>query len=84
MEIAELLMLSQAEKAARFDAMAKATFSHVNGRDLLAELHPRSELNVWRRQDGRSTWFEADWLTTLMYARDDTGFKPIKQVAAHG
>lgn len=70
MTLQELLDLPAAEKARRFDAMCKATFSHVNGRDLLAELHPRSELDIKRRRDGRETWFEGDWLSNLMRARE--------------
>lgn len=65
-----LLTLPAAEKAARFDAMVRGTFSHVNGRDLLRELHPRNTLDIKRRVDGRETWFEADWLSDLMQARD--------------
>lgn len=65
-----LLALSPAEKARRFDAMTRATFSHVNGRDLLAELHPRRQLDIKRRVDGVETWFEADWLSNLMHARN--------------
>ena len=65
-----LLALSNSEKLKRFDAMINATFSHVNGRDLLAELHPRHEIDIKRRVDGRETWFEGDWLSNLMEARD--------------
>jgi hypothetical protein len=67
---AELLALSADEKQKRFDALVHASFSHVNGRDLLAELHPRKELDIKRRADGVQTWFEGDWLSNLMYARD--------------
>jgi len=67
--LAALLLLSDAEKARRFDAMARATFSHVNGRDLLRELHPRKTLDIKRRVDGMETWFEGDWLSDLMRAR---------------
>lgn len=65
-----LLDLSAEEKARRFDAMVKATFSHVDGRDLLGELHPRKSLDIKRRRDGVETWFEADWLSRLMEARN--------------
>jgi hypothetical protein len=68
--ISALLDLSVDEKVKCFDAMCRATFSHVDGRDLLAELHPRSELDIKRRVDGRDTWFEGDWLSNLMTARD--------------
>lgn len=70
MKIEELLSLIDAEKIRRFDAMCQRTFSHVNGRDLLAELHPRKELDIKRRVDGKETWFEGDWLSDLMDARD--------------
>ncbi len=43
----------------------EATFSHVDGRDLLAELHPRKELDIKRRKDGVETWFEGDWLSNV-------------------
>lgn len=65
-----LLALSPAEKVRRFDAMTRATFSHVDGRDLLAELHPRKQLDIKRRVDAIDTWFEADWLSDLMRARN--------------
>jgi hypothetical protein len=65
-----LLALPDAEKLRRFDAMVEATFSHVDGRDLLAELHPRNTLDIKRRVDGIENWFEGDWLTKLMRARD--------------
>lgn len=64
-----LLVLSDAEKVSRFDAMVKSTFSHVDGRDLLDELHPRHELDIKRRIDGVDTWFEGDWLSNLRSAR---------------
>lgn len=67
---AGLLALSPEEKARRFDAMARATFSHVDGRDLLRELHPRHIIDIRRRVDGVNSWFEGDWLTKLMDARD--------------
>lgn len=43
----------------------KATFSHVDGRDLFAQMHPRNTLDIKRRRDGVETWFEGDWLTDL-------------------
>jgi hypothetical protein len=46
------------------------TYSHIDGRDLLGELHPRKTLDIKRRVDGVETWFEGDWLTSLMDARD--------------
>ena len=43
-----------------------ATFkSHVDGRDLLDELHPRKTLDIKRRVDGVETWFEGDWLSNV-------------------
>lgn len=47
-----------------------ATHSHIDGRDLLAELHPRKTLDIKRRVDGVETWFEGDWLSNLMGARN--------------
>lgn len=66
----ELLALTAAEKIRRFDAMARRTFSHVDGRDLLHELHPRHELDIKRRVDARDTWFEGDWLSSLWEERN--------------
>lgn len=67
---ASLLALSPAEKARRFDLMVEGSFSHVDGRDLLAELHPRKTLDIKRRVDASETWFEGDWLTRVFYGRD--------------
>jgi len=52
-----------------------ATYSHIDGRDLLAELHPRKTLDIKRRVDGRETWHEGDWLSTL--------YNEIKMARAH-
>ena len=41
------------------------THSHIDGRDLLGELHPRKTLDIKRRVDGRETWHEGDWLSDL-------------------
>lgn len=68
--LSALLALPPDEKLRRFDAMVQATFSHVNGRDLLRELHPRKQLDIKRRRDGIETWFEGDWLSDVMRARD--------------
>jgi hypothetical protein len=65
-----LLALPPDEKLRRFDQMARHTFSHIDGRDLLKELHPRNTLDIKRRVDAVETWFEADWLSGLMRARD--------------
>jgi hypothetical protein len=67
------LALPDAEKARRFDAMVRATFSHVDGRDLLDELHPRKELDIKRRVDGSEVWFEGDWLSNLRDERNGGG-----------
>lgn len=50
--------------------MNEATISHVDGRDLLDELHPRHTLDIKRRVDGIETWYEGDWLSRLRDARD--------------
>jgi hypothetical protein len=73
----ELLYLSVDEKIRRFDAMCAATFSHVDGRDLLSELHPRRQIDIKRRVDGRETWFEGDWLSRLMEARNGPREIPV-------
>ncbi len=69
-QLDDLLLLPADEKLRRFDNMARRTFSHVDGRDLLAELHPRNMLDIKRRVDGKETWFEGDWLSNLMEARN--------------
>lgn len=43
----------------------KATISHVNGADLLDDLHPRDEINIVVRIDGENVWHEGDWLSYL-------------------
>lgn len=55
----------QQELLDALERIVKATHSHVDGRDLLAELHPRYMLDIKRRRDGVETWFEGDWLTGL-------------------
>lgn len=65
-----LLELSVEEKVRRFDNMARETYSHIDARDLLGQLHPRKILDIKRRKDGIETWFDGDWLTNLMQARD--------------
>ena len=47
------------------ERIIQSTHSHVNGRDLLAELHPRNILDIKRRVDARETWFQGDWLSNL-------------------
>jgi hypothetical protein len=65
-----LLQLPADERLRRYASMVRATFSHIDGRDLLAELHPRRSLDIKRRVDAKETWFEGDWLSNLMRARD--------------
>jgi hypothetical protein len=87
----ELLALSDDEKLKRFDAMVRSTFSHVDGRDLLRELHPRRTLDIKRRADGRETWFEGDWLSNLWTERNGgrgwiqnrPDFVPVKDFDIH-
>ena len=50
------------------DAIVSATYSHIDSRSLLAELHPRRQLDIKRRVDGRETWHEGDWLSGLWAA----------------
>lgn len=56
------------------EVVLSTTISDVDGRDMLAELHPRNMLDVRRRADGVETWHEADWLSdlnrALVIARD--------------
>lgn len=66
----ELLALSDVEKIKRFDALVRKTFSHVDGRDLLRELHPRRQLDIKRRVDAKETWFEGDWLSDVWTERN--------------
>lgn len=49
-------------------AIDKQCFSHVDGRDLFAQMHPRNTLDIKRRVDARETWFDGDWLTDLWTA----------------
>lgn len=46
----------------------RSTECHLDGHDLLAELHPRRTLDIKRRADGRETWFEGDWLSRVYEA----------------
>lgn len=67
--------LNPAEVRAMLDLMGKmrdamrtvikATHSHIDGRDLLAELHPRHMMDIKVRREGKDLWFEGDWLSTL-------------------
>lgn len=47
-----------------------STYSHVDGRDLLGELHPRNTLDIKRRVDGMDTFHEGDWLSEVMHCRN--------------
>lgn len=46
----------------------ETTYSHVDGRDLLAELHPRHHMDIKVRRDGQDHHYEADWLSSLYAA----------------
>jgi hypothetical protein len=50
----------------------ESTYSHVDGRDLLAELNLNQAhfVNIMVRIDGRFKEYEGDWLKRLMAARD--------------
>ena len=65
-----LLAVPDDEKIRRYDAMVKATFCHLNGEDLLQRMHPRRTIDIKRRVDSVETWFEGNWLSTVMSARD--------------
>jgi hypothetical protein len=51
-------------------ALIASTYSHVDGRDLLGELHPRKTLDIKRRVDGVEIWYQGDWLSDVMHYRD--------------
>ncbi len=59
------LQAERDELVSRLKAIDKETYSHVDGRDLFAQFHPRNTLDIKRRVDGRETWFEGDWLSNL-------------------
>ena len=56
----------------RLHEMIKATYSHVDGRDLLAELQLKQchFCNIRVRINGQWKEYEGDWLKRLMQARD--------------
>lgn len=58
-------------RAARM--MHDVLFSHVDGRDLLDELHPEQwhYCNIQVRINGKTEVFEGDWLKRLWYARKE-------------
>lgn len=60
------------EDAARLEAMTKATYSHVDGRDLLHQLQPNGahHIDIVVRINGEDRRYEGDWLKTLTHARD--------------
>jgi|GEM_PF-4447045 len=75
------------ERALLLQLIAR-TYSHIDGRDLLAELHPRKTLDIKRRVDGVETWYEGDWLTSLQEARDAAlavlAGQPVPPYLRHG
>jgi hypothetical protein len=64
-EQARLLSKSHARAESLLQRVVDTTHCHIDGRDLLAEIHPRRFLGITRRVDSVETCFEADWLTTL-------------------
>lgn len=67
--------LAEARKdAERYHRMREATFSHVDGRDYLAELGPNAwhfcNIQVQVRINGEWRTYEGDWLKKVFYARD--------------
>lgn len=56
----------------RLAAMTKATYSHVDGRDLLHQLQPNGahHIDIIVRINGEDRRYEGDWLKTLTWARD--------------
>lgn len=62
-------LIDEAERGRR---MVKACISHVDGRDLLAELQPKQWhfCNIRVRINGQWKEYEGDWLKRLMAARD--------------
>lgn len=66
-QLAAALAACEAKDAA-LSAIIGATKSHVDGRDLLAELHPRHYMDIKVRRNGKDIWFEADWLSNLQRA----------------
>lgn len=70
MDYDTLINISVEEQAQRYRDMVTATFCHISGEDLLARIHPRRLIDIKRRVDGVETWYEGDWLTTLMDIRD--------------
>ena len=69
-DIAESLLESCDPTMAALGYLLDSFKSHVDGRDLLDELHPRKTLDIVRRVDGVETVFEGDWLSNVRDARD--------------
>lgn len=69
--------------AERAKAMTAATFSHVDGRDLLHELSPNGahHIDICVRINGQDRWHEGDWLKRLTWARD--GHNKAEHAAIH-
>ena len=61
-----------------------AVKSHVDGRDLLDELHPRSMIDIKVRRDGRYVLYEGDWLSTLRDAVMDARLILDGKLGEHG
>lgn len=50
---------------ALINEVVRRSYSHVDGRDLFADLKPRKTLDIKKRRDGVETWYEGDWLNDL-------------------
>lgn len=57
---------------ATLEAMNAATYSHVDGRDLLHELQPNGahHIDIIVRINGQDRRYQGDWLKRLTHARD--------------
>lgn len=82
----EKLERELAEWKARAEAMIAATISHVDGRDLLAELKPMywHFCNIKVRINGQWKEYEGDWLKRLYQAREQINAAQAAQNAAAG
>lgn len=62
--------LEEATKDAK--AMRDATYSHIDGRDLLHELQPNGahHIDILVRINGQDRRYQGDWLKKLTWARD--------------
>lgn len=61
--LAWLHLLTYCPQFTELKRLISLSYSHVDGRDLFAQLKPRYTLDIVRRIDGIETIFEADWLT---------------------